>query len=78
MTAKEELREMVERLDEGLAEIWLEFLRTGDPALRALLLAPIDDEPTTDKEDAGADEAWAEYQQGEFITAEETKARLLP
>ena len=28
--------------------------------------------------DAGADEAWAEYQRGEFITAEETKARLLP
>ena len=69
---------MVERLDEGLAEIWLEFLRTGDPALRSLLLAPIDDEPTTDEEDAGADEAWAEYQKGEFITAEETKARLLP
>lgn len=77
MTAKEELREMVERLDEDLAEMWLEFLRTADPALRAHLLAPIDNEPTTPEEDAGADEAWAEYQRGEFISADEAKARLL-
>ena len=76
LTAKEELRDMVDRLDEGLAEIWLEFLRTGDPGLRSLLLAPIDDEPTT-AEEAGADEAWAEYQRGQFITAAEAKARLL-
>lgn len=77
LTAKEELREMVEHLDEGFAQIWLEFLRTGDPALRALLLAPIDDEPTTPEEDAGAAEALAEYRRGEFITADEAKARLL-
>ena len=57
--------------------IWLEFLRTGDPALRSLLMAPLDDEPTTDKENAGAEEAWAEYQRDEFITADEAKARLL-
>jgi hypothetical protein len=57
--------------------MWLEFLRTGDPALRAHLLTPLDDEPTTDEEDASADEAWAEYQRGKFITADEAKARLL-
>src|SRR5438874_1482730 len=77
LSAKEELRDIVEQLDEGLAEIWLEFLRTGDPALRSLLLAPIDDEPTTPEENAGVDKAWADYQRGEFITAEEAKARLL-
>ena len=77
MTAKEELRDIVEHLDEGLAEMWLEFLRTGDAALRAHLLAAIDDEPTTAGENMGADEAWAEYRRGEFSTAEEAKSRLL-
>ena len=40
--------------------------------------APLDDEPTTPEEDAAAAEAWAEYQRGEVLSAEEARRRLLP
>ena len=40
--------------------------------------APLDDEPTSPEEDAAAAEAWAEYQRGEALSAEEAKRLLLP
>lgn len=45
--------------------------------LRALHAAPGDAEPTTDAEDAGAEEAWAEYRRGDVLTAEHAKQQLL-
>ena len=39
---------------------------------------PLDDEPTSPEEDAAAAEAWAEYQRGEALSAEEAKRLLLP
>ncbi len=57
----------------------LEDLSAGrnDAMLQHLLAAPLDDEPTTPDEDAGAREARREYRQGEFISADEAKRELL-
>ncbi len=44
---------------------------TADPVERALLLAPIDDEPDTDDDDGGLTEARRELARGEGISTEE-------
>ena len=44
---------------------------TADPVERALLLAPIDDEPDTDDDDGGLTEARQELARGEGISTEE-------
>ena len=44
---------------------------TADPVARALLLAPIDDEPDTDDDDGGLTEARRELASGEGISMEE-------
>ncbi|HZR98312.1 MAG TPA: hypothetical protein VFE37_06380 [Chloroflexota bacterium] len=67
---KDKLRQLVEELPESevhAAESFLAYLRDigSDPFLRALALAPVDDEPTTPEEDEGAAEAWEEYRRGE-------------
>ena len=62
-----------ERLDEArrrLAEL------VDDPVLRALMLAPIDDEPLTDEERAKIDEGKAAYRRGEWISDDELARRL--
>ena len=62
-----------ERLDEArrrLAEL------VDDPVLRALMLAPVDDEPLTDEERASIDEAKAAYHRGEWISDDELARRL--
>jgi len=48
----------------------------ADPVERALLLAPISDEPDTDDEDAGLTEAREELARGEGISTEELKREL--
>jgi hypothetical protein len=55
-----------------------EFLRTaGDDALlRPLREASPDDEPTTPEEDAGAEDAWQEYQQGKALPWEKVRKEL--
>jgi hypothetical protein len=69
MTAKEKLREAVERLSEPEAEEALRFLdaRSRDPLLEAVRSAPVDDEPSSPEEDQSAEEAWAHYQRGEAV-----------
>ena len=62
-----------DRLDEArqrLAEL------VDDPVLRALMLAPVDDEPLTDEERASIDEAKAAYRRGEWISDDELARRL--
>jgi hypothetical protein len=87
MTAKEKLRRAVEGFSEAEAAEALEILvrrREGGeagertaPTLDELLdKAPLDDEPTTPEEDAGAREAREEIARGETISAEEIKREL--
>jgi hypothetical protein len=76
MTAKDELRELVEGLGETEAEMWLEFLRAGDPLLRSLLTAPYDDEPETEEERAASARAREEYRLGHWKTSEQVKREL--
>lgn len=76
MTAKDELRDLVEGLDEDLAQMWLEFLKTGDPVLRSLLLAPLDDEPETPEEQAAMEVARLDLGAGRWVTTDELRRRL--
>ena len=73
MTAKQKLRQAVERLSEKEAEETLRFLdaRERDPLLAAMLRAPLDDEPSSPEEDRSAAEAWAEYERGEAVPLSE-------
>lgn len=75
MTAKEKLREVVERLSETEAEEALRFLdaRSRDPLLEAARLAPVDDEPSSSEEDQSARDAWAEYERGEAVPLHEIR-----
>lgn len=79
MTTKEALHGLIDELPDyalSEAERYLAALR-DDPMLRALMAAPIDDEPTTPEEDEGAREAWEEYLRGEYVSADEAKQALL-
>lgn len=49
---------------------------TADPIERALLLAPVDDEPDTDDDDGGLTEARRELARGEGISTEELEREL--
>jgi hypothetical protein len=79
MTTKEALHRLIDDLpDDALpgVERYLSAVR-DDPMMRALMAAPLDDEPTTPDEDAGAREAIERYRRGEFVTADDSRARLL-
>ena len=75
------LRKLIDQLPESefvAAHRYLCYLRDeGDPWLRALKNAPLDDEPSTPEEDAAADVAWREYLEGKTMSAEEAKRKLL-
>lgn len=80
---REAIRQLVDDLDESdlpTAERLLRALRDtsgeDDPVLRALDNAPLDDEPETEEERAGAAEARAEADRGELIPHEEALRRL--
>lgn len=64
MVTKEELHRLVDELPQGelgAARRYLEYLRNmGDPALRALMQAPLDDEPQEDWERSAVTEAYAD------------------
>lgn len=72
-----ELHELVDKLpDQELhaAHRFIEYLRDrGDPLLRKLMDAPIDDEPETEEEEALVAEAREELARGETIAFEEIK-----
>ena len=77
MTTKEVLHRLVDAIpDEELdtARQALELL--ADPFLLALANAPLDDEPTTPEEDAGAEEAWQEYLRGQARPWEDVRREL--
>src|SRR3954469_5864071 len=68
---RERLHALVDALPEDeLADVerLLEGLAGADPALRAALLAPIDDEPLTDDEITAIDRPKQEIARGEYVT----------
>ncbi|HSK77499.1 MAG TPA: hypothetical protein VLQ45_13700 [Thermoanaerobaculia bacterium] len=77
MGRREALHQLIDDLPEQdlpIATRVLEALRaTGDPVLRALLSAPIDDEPDNDDFDGGLSEARREAREGQTISHEEIK-----
>jgi len=80
MTTKEELHRLVEELPKNelpAARRYLEYLRNmGDPLLRALMEAPLDDELETDAERAAVQEAWEAVTRGEVVSDEELRIEL--
>jgi hypothetical protein len=75
MTAKEQLKQTVEKLSEAEAQDALGFIvhrQNKRDALADLLdSAPVDDEPTTPEEDEGAREAAQQIARGEVLSADE-------
>ena len=79
MTTKERLHQLVDELPEcdlEPAELLLAHLSAGDPLLRALLVAPEDDEPVAPEENRAADEARQEYLRGEGRPWGDVRAEL--
>jgi hypothetical protein len=78
MTAKERLRNLVDELSEQEAADALALFekRADDPMVLALDNAPIDEEPSSEEEDASAHEAFEEYKRGESFSADEIKREL--
>ncbi len=83
MTKRERVMKMAEAI-EGLPESelaaverFIAFVRwQADPVKAALDNAPIDDEPETEEEAAGAAEAWEEYRRGEARPLHEIREEL--
>ena len=70
MTTKEALHRLIDELPEAEiaeAERFLKGLQIPDPVLRAIELAPLDDEPETDEERTAVQEARDEAARGELI-----------
>jgi hypothetical protein len=69
MSARDTLHRLIDELPESEltdAERFLHYLRaTTDPVLRALIEAPLDDEPETEKERQAVHEARDELARGE-------------
>ena len=77
MTTKEQLHALVEALPESQLDAAAAALEPlADPVLRALLMAPEDDEPLTAEEQAAIAESRAAYGRGEFVAHDELKRRL--
>jgi hypothetical protein len=80
MTKRGTLHRLIDELPESelaTAETYLHYLRaTADPVLRALLEAPLDDEPETDEERHAVQEAREDLGRGEVRTLEEVRGEL--
>jgi len=70
VTTKEALHRLIDELPDDEAERLLRALQTMDPVLRAIELAPEDDEPLTDEERASIRAARAAVARGEVISHE--------
>ncbi|MBI4339529.1 MAG: hypothetical protein HY680_06205 [Chloroflexi bacterium] len=74
------LRNLIGQLPESellAAHRYLCYLRDeGDPFLRALKNAPIDDEPETEEERKAVAEAWEDVRAGRVFTLDEVKREL--
>jgi hypothetical protein len=73
------LHELVDKIpDDALAAARerLVALFDDDPALRAALLAPPDDEPFTDQERQAVEVARAAYRRGEWVSGEDVRREI--
>ena len=74
MTTRERLHELVERLPEEDVEAALRLLagvgQEGDPVLRALANAPIDDEPESAEERAAVEEGLRDLHEGNLVSSD--------
>jgi hypothetical protein len=82
MSIKEDVLRIIDELPESDLEKLLHHLERGqaakrDPFIQMLMDAPLDDEPTTPEEDAGAAEARQEIERGEGKSLSEVRAALL-
>ena len=76
MTAKEKLKQTIERFDEAEAAEILEMIdnRVGKTSLDRLLdSAPIDDEPETEEERRSVAEAREEFRRGDIVSWDEVR-----
>lgn len=78
---RDEIHRIVDELPEGelkAARRYLEFIRNvgADPVRRALENAPLDDEPETEEELRGVEQARRELEAGEVLTTEALKREL--
>jgi len=80
MPTRDTLHRLIDELPESelaAAERFLSYLRvTADPVLRALIEAPLDDEPETDEEHRAMQEAREELARDEVKTLEEVRREL--
>ena len=79
VTAKEQLRDRVERLSEDEARQALRALEVSlgrDPVQAFFADAPLDDEPVSAEEDAAVAEARAEVERGETVSLEQARREL--
>jgi hypothetical protein len=80
MSAGDSLHRLINELPESelaAAARFLHYLRaTADPVLRALLEAPLDDEPETEEERRAVHEAREELARGEVRPLEEVRREL--
>lgn len=81
-TARTALHDLVDALpheEVGAAERFLRFLGSEEtaPVRWSLDNALAEDEPISPDENAGAEEAWREFRDGETVSAEEAKRLLL-
>ena len=77
-TVKEAFHRLIDDLSESEADLLFGMVKAqrDDPFLRALALAPLDDEPSSPEEDAEAEEAWQQYLAGEGRDWEDVKRDL--
>ncbi len=81
MLAREELHELIDRLPETELPAVRSYLRylaetAGDPVLRALVNAPIDDEPETEEERKAVEEAKKALTEGRVLSDKQTAREL--
>lgn len=78
-----ELRDLLDGLadEDVLAAVqYVRYLMSDhpDPLLWTLETAPLEDEPVSEEEGDGVDEAWTEYRAGSTVSAEDARRQLLP
>jgi len=80
MTAKEQLKQTVEKLSEAEAQDALGFIvrrqNKRDALADLLASAPVDDEPTTPEEDQSGREAAEQIARGEVLSADEIRREV--
>jgi hypothetical protein len=79
VSTREALYRLIDELPEDElpeAERYLKALQIDDPLIRALELAPWDDEPETEEERAAVQEAREALARGEVLTTEELRQEL--